>query len=276
MDTFEFLKSITSLTDKINKSIYPFKTNEWQPRINLGIEFNQLSKSMSYNKNHLQNHLFQLSNTTNLGYELNKTIFNQLNNNIGIIINNGILDKINSVGYWGNIAKLSLLNITQVSTYEEDIADSQIISNNIEVINQTIEEIEKNPIEFFNNLVIFIKTYIDKNPSVKYTARFILFFISLYITALITNEMSKNSDEKPTVNNITINNYYNKDNEKFKINCKFIDLKNFPRDNSKSLHRLVNNDRLIVLKDSLKWAFVIKENSIETGWIRKEHLKIVK
>jgi hypothetical protein len=34
------------------------------------------------------------------------------------------------------------------------------------------------------------------------------------------------------------------------------------------------NDKVKILKDSLKWALVIKENSVETGWIRKEYLNL--
>jgi len=195
-----------------------------------------------------------------------------------LVINNDILNKINTIGYWGDIAKLSLINGTQIFV-EEDLSVSDIIENNAEDINYTIEQIEKNPIEFFNELFISIKTYVDNNPSIKYSSKFIFWLISIYITVLITNKMSNTTDEKSivnqTFNSYTINNYSDEKLD-FKINCKSISLKNLPRDNSKSVYNFIKNDKVKILKDSLKWAFVIKENSVETGWIRKEYLDLKK
>ena len=48
MNALEFLKSLNSTTDKINRSINPLKLNEWLPKINTGIAFNELMKGMSY------------------------------------------------------------------------------------------------------------------------------------------------------------------------------------------------------------------------------------
>ena len=152
---------------------------------------------------------------------------------------------------------------------------SEIIENNFEDINDAIEQIEKNPIEFFNKIVVYIKSYMDNNPSIKYSVKIITFIVSIYITVLITNSLSNTNDEKPTANQIinsyTTNNFYTEELS-YKINCKSISLKNHPRDNSKSVSNVFKNDKVKILKDSLKWAFVIKENSVETGWIRKEFL----
>jgi hypothetical protein len=269
MNVLEFLKSLNSTTDKINKSISPLKFNEWLPKINTGLAFKELMNGMNYNNHFIHNDLLELSKRISWNYDFNKTVINQLNS--------GVFDKINSVGYWGNIAKLSLINGTQIFIDDEEILDSEIISNNIEVINHTIEQIEKNPIEFFNDIVLSIKTYMDNNPSVKYSSKLIAFIVSVYITILITNLMTNN--DKPTINqnfnSYTVNNYSN-ENLSFKINCKSISLKNHPRDNSKSIFVLFKKDNIKILKDSLKWAFVIKENSIETGWIRKEYLDLKK
>ena len=67
-------------------------------------------------------------------------------------INNAIFDKINSVGYWGNIAKLSLINGSQIFIDNKEFFVSEIIENNFEDINDAIEQIEKNPIEFLIKL----------------------------------------------------------------------------------------------------------------------------
>ena len=115
----------------------------------------------------------------------------------------------------------------------------------------------------------------DNNPSIKYSVKIITFIVSIYITVLITNSLSNTNDEKPTANQIinsyTTNNFYTEELS-YKINCKSISLKNHPRDNSKSVSNVFKNAKVKILKDSLKWAFVIKENSVETGWIRKEFL----
>ncbi|PST44625.1 hypothetical protein CYV15_02665 [Riemerella anatipestifer] len=275
MNAIEFLKSLNSTTDKINRSINPLKLNEWLPKINTGIAFNELMKGMSYHNNFIHNDLLELSKRVSWNYDFNKTVMSQLNNNMAMNINNAIFDKINSVGYWGNIAKLSLINGSQIFIDDDELFVSEIIENNFEDINNAIEEIEENPIEFFNKIVVYIKSYMDNNPSIKYSGKIITFIVSIYITVLITNSLSNTNDEKPTVNQVfnsyTINNH-STGNINFKVNCKSISLKNYPRDNSKSVSILFKNDKVKILKDSLKWVFVIKENSVETGWIRKEFL----
>jgi hypothetical protein len=276
MNGLDFLKSLNDITDKINKSIYPLGTNQWLNKINTGFDFNELKKAILFNNKSLNNELFELSKSTNWNYDFNKTIISQLNSNIGVSLNNDIFEKINSASYWGNIAKLSLIN--GVNIFDDDeISVSDVITDNFDDINHAIEQIEKNPIEFFNNIVVSIKTYMDNNPAIKYSAHLVGFIISIYITVLITNSLSNPNDNKPEVHQIsyTINNNSTKDLI-LKINCKSISLKNFPRDNSKSVHNLSKNDKVKILKDSLKWAFVIKENSVETGWIRKEYLNFSK
>lgn len=279
MDTFEFLKSITSITDKINKSIYPFNTNEWLPKINTGLDFNQLIKSMSYN-NYIHNDLLKLSTPPGWNYDFNKALINQLSNNNSININNTIFDKINSIGYWGDIARQSLISGNHIFN-DNEVLISEVITNNIENVNETIAQIEKAPLEFFNNIFISIKTYMDNNPSVKYSAQFVAFIISIYITVIITNYLSSSSDDdKPQVNQVfnsytIVENKY-QDDPAFKINCKSASLKNHPRNDSKTVCNLLKNEKVKVLKDSLKWAFVIKENTVETGWIRKEFLNLSK
>ena len=280
MDTFEFLKSITRFTDKINKSIYPFNTNEWLRKTNTGLGFNQLIKSMSYN-NYIHNDLLKLSIPPRWNYAFNnKALISQLSSNNSININNTIFDKINSIGYWGDIARQSLINGNHIFNDGERLV-SEVITNNIENVNETIAQIEKAPLEFFNSIFISIKTYMDNNPSVKYSAQFVTFIISIYITVIITNYLSSSSDDdKPQVNQVfnsyTIIENKDQDDPTFKINCKSASLKNYPRNDSKTVCNLLKNEKVKVLKDSLKWAFVIKENSVETGWIRKEFLNLSK
>lgn len=152
MNALEFLKSLNSTTDKINRSINPLKLNEWLPKINTGIAFNELMKGMSYHNNFIHNDLLELSKRVSWNYDFNKTVMSQLNNSMAMNINNTIFNKINSVGYWGNIAKLSLINGSQIFIDDDELFVSDIIENNIDVINENIQNIENNPIEFFNYL----------------------------------------------------------------------------------------------------------------------------
>lgn len=277
MDTLEFLKSLNSTTNKISGSINPFKLNEWLPKVNTGIAFNELMKGMSFHNNFIQNDLLELSKRVSWNYDFSKTLTSQLNSSIAMNINNAIFDKINSFGYWGNIAKLSLINGSQIFIDDEELYVSDIIENNIDVINDNIQVIENNPIEFFNHLFQSIKTYMDKNPSIKYSSRFVTFLLVSLIMPIIVARFTQDTREKPTINKIinsyTTNNYFT-ENLNFKVNCKSLSLKNLPRDNSKSVCALSKNDKVKILKDSLRWAFVIKENSVETGWIRKEYLDL--
>lgn len=100
MNALEFLKSLNSTTDKINRSINPLKLNEWLPKINTGIAFNELMKGMSYHNNFIHNDLLELSKRVSWNYDFNKTVMSQLNNSMAMNINNTIFNKINSVGYW--------------------------------------------------------------------------------------------------------------------------------------------------------------------------------
>ena len=147
MNALEFLKSLNSTTDKINRSINPLKLNEWLPKINTGIAFNELMKGMSYHNNFIHNDLLELSKRVSWNYDFNKTVMSQLNNSMAMNINNTIFNKINSVGYWGNIAKLSLINGSQIFIDDDELFVSDIIENNIDVINENIQNIENNPIE---------------------------------------------------------------------------------------------------------------------------------
>jgi len=71
MDALEFLKSLNSTTDKINKSINPLKFNEWLPKINTGIAFNELMKGMNYHNNFIHNDLLELSKRVSWNYDFN-------------------------------------------------------------------------------------------------------------------------------------------------------------------------------------------------------------
>lgn len=277
MDTLEFLKSLNSTTDKINRSINPLKLNEWLPKINTGIAFNELMKGMSYHNKLIHNDLLELSKRVSWNYDFNKTVMSQLNNSIAMNINNAIFDKINSIGYWGNIAKLSLINGSQIFIDDEELYVSDIIENNIDVINDNIQIIENKPLEFFNYLFETVKAYIDKNSSIKYSSGFVKWLLATIIIPILVTKLTQENNENPTVNQIshsfTTNIFYTEELF-YKVNCKSISLKNLPRDNSKSVCTLAKNDKVKILKDSLKWAFVMKENSVETGWIRKEYLNL--
>ena len=66
--------------------------------------------------------------------------------------------------------------------------------------------------EFFNYLFQSITIYIDKNPSIKYSAVFIAWLLSTLIIPILVAKFTQDNSEKPTANEIinsyTTNNFY--------------------------------------------------------------------
>lgn len=181
--------------------------------------------------------------------------------------NNEVLNKINSIGYWAQLASISLNDAIQLPNDEE-----------IELINQELaiyaEELDESSLEIFNKVVISIKNYIVSNPSIKYSGLFILFLIQQILVPIILEKIKGGSQNSPATVQI-INNYNSNNNILAKANQK-CSIRNYPKDSSKEIFILQENDQVEILKDNIKWCLVIKTNTAETGWVRKEYLNFAR
>ncbi|WP_419870593.1 SH3 domain-containing protein [Chryseobacterium sp. CT-SW4] len=179
------------------------------------------------------------------------------------LLDSEIFNKINSIGYWTQLASISLNEAIQIPTREE-----------IEILTQELEnhaeELDESSLEIFNNLVTSIKNYIVSNPSIKYSGLFILFLIQQILVPIILEKIKGENQNSPTTVQI-INNYNNNSNILAKANQK-CSIRNYPKNSSKEIFILQENDQVEILKDNIKWCLVIKTNTAETGWVRKEYL----
>ncbi|WNI38860.1 MULTISPECIES: SH3 domain-containing protein [unclassified Chryseobacterium] len=178
------------------------------------------------------------------------------------LLDNEILKKINSIGYWAQVASILVNETIQIPNSEEIEILAQELANHA-------EELDESSLEIFNNLVISIKNYIVSNPSIKYSGLFILFLIQQILVPIILEKIKGESQNSPTT--VQIINNYNNNNILAKANQK-CSIRNYPKNSSKEIFILQENDQVEILKDNIKWCLVIKTNTAETGWIRKEYL----
>ncbi|MFK7059520.1 SH3 domain-containing protein [Flavobacterium oreochromis] len=287
MKEFDLHSSLKKINESIENSIKPLKSIDW------------IDKTTYANKHFLdtinsikrmENNFFIPSSLDKLPYNnwanesSIKLLIESINKTHKINISDEILNKIKSESYWNEMFKISIVNNLQSSIIHEqsknEVPNELIleVSNNLDVINSNLDEINRDTLRFFNEICLSIKKIIDENPSIKYSAQFIFWLIGVIIIPTILNQI-QNSSEKSTTeininNNFSINNTYT--NIKIGIiNVKEVNIKNFPRDKSRTTFIFKKNEQVQILRDSLKWALVIKNNSIESGWIRKEYLNFM-
>ncbi|REC59376.1 hypothetical protein DRF65_26500 [Chryseobacterium pennae] len=183
------------------------------------------------------------------------------------LLNNQVLNRINPIGYWTQLASISLNDVIQLPNDEEIEILAQELANRA-------EELDDSSLEIFNNLVTSIKNYIVNNPSIKYSGLFILFLIQQIIVPIILEKIKGESQKTPTTVQI-INNYSSNSNILVKANQK-CSIRNYPKDSSKEIFTLQENNQVEILKDNIKWCLVIKTNTAETGWVRKEYLNFAR
>ncbi|MDC8105490.1 SH3 domain-containing protein [Chryseobacterium sp. B21-037] len=191
------------------------------------------------------------------------------------IFDNELIEKINSIGYWGQVANISLYEAVEASGGNREIGmlTAELGINN-ESINLDLEELDRTSLEIFNNLIATIKNYITANPSVKYSAIFILFVIQQILVPIILEKIKGENEITPIAVQVT-NNYYGDKNVIAKV-IRPSSMRNYPRNSSKEMFVLQENDQVEVLKDNVKWCLVIKTNTAMTGWVRKEYLNFSK
>ncbi|AZB33996.1 SH3 domain-containing protein [Chryseobacterium bernardetii] len=289
MDKFDF-KGITALSEKINIALSPISQIAKQFNVfhnstrhlntfgdNLRIQlpvngiggFGNLKIELSPGVQEIIRHLEILQNPyLKLFQDLNVKIFD-----------NQLIERIQSINYWGELASATILN--RMDSTSTDIANSLTADDlqlYAEVIESNLQAINRNPIEIFNRIVVSVKSYMEENPSVKVTANFIIWFITTVlipvIVTIITSKMLENDDDKNRAVQIINNNYYVTPKSRADI-LTDIGLKNLPRNDSKDMFLLHKGDELEILKKNQKWSFVIKINTIETGWVRNEYLKTI-
>jgi hypothetical protein len=283
MDNFDMFSNWNKMFDNINKLSNPLGNNlDWITKLNsintsglAAIEFTKAFHNNSLHQNLMYNDIAKSLDF--ISDNSIKSVIDNIYNNNGIDVYKDVLNKIHSTNYWGNLTKLVILDELNSASNEDELENVMSnISDNIDTINLSLEDIDKDPIAFFNNICLSIKSYMDNNPSVKYSSYFIFWLISTIIIPILLSKAESSEENKSgeiqISNNYNITNNYYSNSTIAKINTKFVSLKNYPRDKSKTVHFFKKNDKVRVLKDSLKWALVIKENSIESGWIRKEFL----
>ncbi|MDR6459263.1 hypothetical protein J2786_002370 [Chryseobacterium vietnamense] len=183
------------------------------------------------------------------------------------LLNSKTFNKITSIGYWTQVASISLNETIQIPNSEEIEILAQELANHA-------EELDERSLEIFNNLVTSIKNYIVNNPSIKYSGLFILFLIQQILVPIILDKIKGESQNSPTTVQI-INNYDSNNNILVKANQE-CSIRNYPKDSSKEMFILQENDQVEILKDNIKWCLVIKINTAESGWVRKEHLNFAR
>jgi|GEM_PF-6377110 len=287
MEKFDF-KGITSLSEKINAAISPISkiTNQLDVFSNNTASLNSLADSLR-----IKVPVIGINGFTGLTIDLPPGL-GEVIKNLEILQNpylklfqdlnlkifdNQLIERIQSINYWGELASatLSSTTISDISDIEQNLAsdDLQLYAEEIE---SNLQEIYKNPIEIFNKIVVSIKFYIEENPSVKVTATFIAWFITtvlvpVIITILTSKYLESEDDKNNTVQ--IINQNYNATSKSRAITKSEIALKNLPRNNSKDMFVLNFGDEVEILRENKKWCFVIKINTVETGWVRKQNLK---
>lgn len=268
------LSYINKINESIEKATNPLKGYDWVLKntfnknqhfynFNLPQHFNTLDKSLNFNNYQ------DWANNINT-----KLLIESINKISQININTELLDKISSDYYWSYVFKISLINEFDKIENNDELNDFVInVAENLDDINISLEEINNNPVNFFNEIFISLKDYINNNPSIKYSSKFIIWLISIIIIPILLNKFYENGKKDVILDiNITNNNYFSNDLKFGKININDVPIKNFPRNSSKTVYNFNKHDKVQILKDSLKWALIIKINSIESGWVRKEYL----
>jgi hypothetical protein len=259
MKNFNNLEQFKSLSDRIKDFLPPPQLSEMAKQV---IAIANSDILIQQSRNLLPPGVLQMmkdaerlkSPTINMVIDANSQIFG-----------NKFVEQLNSIHYWGQIANISLYN--DIQSFEEE--ELEILSQEL-----SIEDLNANPIEIFNQVAIRIESYIKENTSIKLSSNFVIWIISTIIVPIILTKCLSNNNSTPQITNI-VNNYYIDSGTNAKINQK-ISLRNHPRDKSQAMFSLQKNDEVKILKDSLKWCFVIKINTVESGWIRKEYLKLAK
>ncbi|WP_336963251.1 SH3 domain-containing protein [Chryseobacterium contaminans] len=261
-NNLENLRKLSTFTEQLN-SIIPSPLMEITRKLNAYGNSTILEEFNKNTKIGLPPSIYDLvRRLDNIANEPTLVAMKNINSQL---LNNQSLNRINSIGYWTQLASISLNNAIQLPNDEE-----------IELINQELavhaEELDESSLEIFNNLVASVKNYIVSNPSVKYSGLVILFLIQQFLVPIILEKIKGESQNTPTTVQI-INNYSSNILAKANQKCS---IRNYPKDSSKEIFILQENDQVEILKDNIKWCLVIKTNTAETGWVRKEYLNFAR
>ncbi|OCW73219.1 SH3 domain-containing protein [Elizabethkingia anophelis] len=262
MDNINYIKNINFLSKKINSIISPLETNhQFYKYFKMVGSIQELTNITTNHSVH--NNIIEISKSLK---DINKlhSLHSSLNKDLATILD--------SFDYWGEIIKISFYKeFQEINNIEEiNILIDKLNSDNKNT-KSNIEEAKKNPLELFNTIFIATKSYVDANPSIKYSAIFMIWFISTIIIPITIANFGQNNTPSIQI----VNNYANNITIA-SVDTESLSLKNHPRDKSKNIHFLKKNDKVQVLKDSIKWCLVIKANTIESGWVRKEYLTFSK
>lgn len=184
-----------------------------------------------------------------------------------------IFEKIYNNDHWSNLAKISVLYNLETVVEDENIEEFiSEFNDNIETINSNVEEFDENLIYHINNFLIGFRAYLKENPIANISFYVFQSLLLTYIGSVLfsTTETNINIDNSITINQVI------EDKVFAKVNTDSLYLKSFARDNSKKVGCLLKNTEVEVLKDNIKWAFVIEKNTTNTGWVRKESLSFIK
>lgn len=266
MDYFDRIKSfnqIFDITNRLTSSMNSLNTVYFN---NTTINFLKKLESDTYKHNiSLHNHNFLNANSFS-------SVFSKIDKSLYPSSVIETLNTVANISRWSDLAKISILHnfesILEEDNYEVLVSE---FNDNINAVSCNIEEFDKNLIYHINNFLNFFSNYLKENPIPNLS----FYVFQTLLLAYIGNIIFSNSEPTLNVNNnITINQTI-RNGIVAKVNINSLDLRSFARNNSKKVGILAKNTEVEILKDSIKWTFVIEKNTTKTGWVRKEYLKFV-
>ncbi len=168
------------------------------------------------------------------------------------------INKINDLNKWSDFAKISILQNLEIAiendSFKEVLSD---VNDNIDTINSNVEEFDKNIVYHINNFLNFFTNYLKENP----ISNLSFYVFQTLLLAYIGNVLFSNYE--PTINNNIVINQTIRNQPIAKVNTDSLDLRNFARDDSKIVGNLTKDTEVEILKDSIKWTFIIEKNTTQ-------------
>lgn len=265
MDNLDHLRNFNELFNKINKLTAPyesFKISTFKDPIFEAISLaaiNDKIPNISFDYNYLD--------TYNKSY---KNIFDEFDKTLFPPAVFETINKLHDLNRWSDFAKISILQNLEIAiendNFEEVLSD---VNDNIDTINSNVEEFDKNLVYHINNFLNFFTNYLKENP----ISNLSFYVFQTLLFAYIGNVLFSNSE--PVINNNIVVNQAIRIETIAKVNTDCLDLRNFARNDSKVVGSLTKDTEVEILKDSIKWTFIIEKSTTQTGWVRKEYLNYV-
>ena len=271
MDIIDYINDFNKLIDKIANPIY--KYDFLQNNYTSIIQPSTIDTLKKIDTN-LYKHNFFIYNYDFLNsHKSIEKIIGKINSNLYPKSVTDLMNSVHNTPQWSELAKLAIITNLESSidyeNYEEIITE---FNSNIDDINSNVQEFDRNLIFHINKFIEIFSNYLKVNK----IANLSFYVFQTLLFAYLGSILFSNSEPNTIItNNIIVNNVV-RDKVIAKVNIEKLNLRNYARNKSKIVGVITKDIEVEILKDSIKWAFIIEMNTTNTGWVRKEYLNYIK